>query len=527
MNDVKEFERRDWLTAVVLFVVAVCLYSPFRSRMAYHWDSAEFTVAIHDYNVALGQPHAPGYFLYVMLGRLVNWFVGDPHASLVWVSVMAGAGLVATVYLLGTAMFGRRTGIAAGLFTMSSPLVWFHSCVALTYVVDGFLVCLTVLMCWRAMNCDGSLRDAVVIGILIAAVGGVRQQTVPALVPLIVFTFWNSRNARLAKLSAACATGVLLGLAWFLPMVEMSGGLAMYMKIVGRHIAHNAPSTALVGGWDAIAWNLFFILVFCADGLMLGLVLLAGALIYRVVWCDAPRKKEWTDEHARALWMLAIWVISAMACGIIEFTRQPGYVLSYLPGLLILAAVAAAQLRKSSTFITVTAAVCLINASVFLAWPRDWDGVFFGLGRTAREIREHDTRLRRTVQLIRSRYLPSETIICHAQEYLSFGMRHFQLYLPEFDQYQLALDDAVVSPKGNPIQSVRDGRWQFVGGIEHGHKRVALLVVPPGSSVDIFKPYFDTSGAQEASDSGGTVFEMPLDSIRFKSTIAGEINGER
>jgi hypothetical protein len=84
-----------------------------------------------------------------------------------------------------------------------------------------------------------------------------------------------------------------------------------------------------------------------------------------------------------------------------------------------------------------------------------------------------------------------------------------------------------VSPKGNPIQSVRDGRWQFVGGIEHGHKRVALLVVPPGSSVDIFKPYFDTSGAQEASDSGGTVFEMPLDSIRFKSTIAGEINGER
>ncbi len=108
-----------------------------------------------------------------------------------------------------------------------------------------------------------------------------------------------------------------------------------------------------------------------------------------------------------------------------------------------------------------------------------------------------------------------------------FGMRHFQLYLPEFDQYQLALDDAVVSPKGNPMQCVHDGRWQFVGGIEHSHKRVALLVVPPGSSVDIFKPYFDTSSAQELSDSAGTVFTMPLDSIRFKSTIADEISGKR
>ena len=45
----------------------------------------------------VGQPQAPGYFLYIMLGRLVNSFVGDPHASLVWISVAFGSAAGARV----------------------------------------------------------------------------------------------------------------------------------------------------------------------------------------------------------------------------------------------------------------------------------------------------------------------------------------------------------------------------------------------------------------------------------------------
>ncbi len=81
--------NRDRLITISLLIVTLALRVPFRSQILFHWDSAEFAIAVMDYDVRLSQPHAPGYFLYVMLGRLVNPAVGDPHACLFWLSVAA------------------------------------------------------------------------------------------------------------------------------------------------------------------------------------------------------------------------------------------------------------------------------------------------------------------------------------------------------------------------------------------------------------------------------------------------------
>src|ERR1035437_1109145 len=183
----QELRKADVALAAVLFAAALALRIPFRSQFAYHWDSAQFALAINEYDVRLSEPHAPGCLLYIMLGRLVNGLVGDPHASLVWIRFCFGSALPAVVCLLGTAMFGRKAGVTAGLLALTSPQVWFHSCVALTYCVDSFLVCTVVLVLWRAMERGGEWRDAIVVGGLLALIGGVREQSVPALVPLVVF----------------------------------------------------------------------------------------------------------------------------------------------------------------------------------------------------------------------------------------------------------------------------------------------------------------------------------------------------
>src|SRR5579862_2315730 len=99
MKSIPRFERTDRMLAAVFFLVALAIRVPLRTMYGYHWDSGEFSVAIDHYNVALNQPHAPGYFLYVMLGRLLNVFVGNPHASLVWLSLLSGSGMVAVLYL--------------------------------------------------------------------------------------------------------------------------------------------------------------------------------------------------------------------------------------------------------------------------------------------------------------------------------------------------------------------------------------------------------------------------------------------
>src|ERR1039457_762807 len=110
---VERFERRDWLAAAILFAVSLAIRVPFRSHFSYHWDSAQFALAIEHYDISLSLPHEPGFFLFVMLGRMVNLLVGDPHTSLVWMNMVAGAGLVALGYLLGAALFSRDCGWVA------------------------------------------------------------------------------------------------------------------------------------------------------------------------------------------------------------------------------------------------------------------------------------------------------------------------------------------------------------------------------------------------------------------------------
>jgi hypothetical protein len=472
MND----KQRDSAVAIGVFITSVALRVPFRSALPYHWDCAEFALAINDYNIALSQPHAPGYFLYVMLGRVVNFFLGDPHASLVWLNVVTGSLLVPVMYWLGTAMFDRRTGMIAALLVMTSPQTWFHSEVALTYIVDALLVCFVVSLCWRAIQRGGTWGDVVLIGASLAVVGGVRQQSVPALTPVLAYTFWRFTGRRVTKLLVAAATALLLGLIWFWPMVAMTGW-DVYFEIVRRHTAFNAPATWMGGGLDALVWNIFFAALFSLNGLMLAALALPAAMKLRT-----------EAQRLAVIWGVGVFVMGTF----VGFTKQPGYVLNFLPGLLLLAASALARWRWP-----VAAVVCAFNVFAFVAWPAAWDGVFHGTARTAREIRERDRRLRETVAAVRQECDPAVTVVCHAGEYLHFGLKQFQLLLPEFDQYQLQLDPTMLTPPGQPMMAARDGKLRFVSGVDWTGKRMVVLIVPPDRGPDVFAAYLDVSTARD------------------------------
>src|SRR5579859_1814991 len=454
MNDPsspKKFTHRDYAAVVMLFLVALVLRLPFRSQYAYHWDSAEFSIAITDYNVALSQPHAPGYFLYVMLGRLVNSFVHDPHGSLIWISVVSGSGLVALLYVMGVLMSDRRVAWVAALLAMTSPQLWFHSCVALTYIVDALLVCLLVLCCWQALRYGCRWVDAAVIGLGLAVLGGVRPQTVPNLIPLIAYVFWNSHGPRLKKLIAASCICIAGMLAWSVPMIQMSGGWLAYREAFHRHAVFNSSAMLARGGMEAVTWNVFFAALYCWDGLFLGVVVLAGALIVRLRM-NPERKAAWDIAHPEVLRVLALWVGPMILMQtLVSFTKQPGYVLGYLTGLLVLVALAMSELRSKVVIVIVTFLLCLANVAAFLVWPRTWSGVFYGTELTAQRIRDHDQEVARIVHAIRSELPPGETAICHAREYLPLGLRHLQLYLPEFEQYQLRPDAVMLAPADKPM----------------------------------------------------------------------------
>ncbi|MCX7887868.1 MAG: hypothetical protein N3B01_11530, partial [Verrucomicrobiae bacterium] len=295
------------------------------------------------------------------------------------------------------------------------------------------------------------------------------------------------------------------GLLWFVPMVMMSGGLALYLEVVRRHAAFNAPASLLGGGLDAFMWNMFFAGLFVGHGLMLGGVVLFAALWYRAHWLDQERKRAFDRQHWQAWVVLTLWIGAFVAAGTVGFTKQPGYVLGYLPALWLLVAVAVAYIRRVAVRWLVIVLVVGVNAFTFLAWPRAWDRAFFDLARTQRELREHDRLIAETVRVIRERYRPDEVTLLHANEFLWFGLMHFHLYLPEYEQYQLRLDPTIVTPPDRPMLSVRDGQLRFVADVDLGGRPTLLLLVPYPLTVEVFAEYFDVGPARRVSD---TVYEM-------------------
>src|SRR4030042_6644172 len=105
-----EDKIRDYVFLLGLFFITVFTRVPFGSRLLYHWDSIQFALALKKYDITLHQPHPPGYFLYVMLGRLLNLLINDANTVFVSISLIFSGLAVAPLYTLWKRIFAKKKG---------------------------------------------------------------------------------------------------------------------------------------------------------------------------------------------------------------------------------------------------------------------------------------------------------------------------------------------------------------------------------------------------------------------------------
>jgi hypothetical protein len=235
----------------------------FRSHDLYDLDSVNFALAIGHFSPRVHQPHPPGYFLYILLGRVLNFVVHDANLALVLLSIAASCGVVILVYKMALDWFGPREARFSGLIFLFSPLAWFHGIVALTYSVEAFFSALLGYLCWR-IEC-GELAVIVPAGVVLGVSAGVRQSSLLFLGPLFLYSIRHvPRKLQLAGVGAAALTLPL----WFLPMVLMSGGFGTYFGalaslwrlVPGQDTVFNSsPATSIARG---IVLILIYLLMF-------------------------------------------------------------------------------------------------------------------------------------------------------------------------------------------------------------------------------------------------------------------------
>ncbi|MGO9243481.1 MAG: ArnT family glycosyltransferase [Verrucomicrobiia bacterium] len=519
---VERFGRRDWLAAAVLFAASLAIRVPFRSQFAYHWDSAQFALAIEHYDISVGLPHEPGFFLFVMFGRIVNLLVGDPHTSLVWMNLVAGAGLAALGYLLGAALFGRDCGWVTGGILATSPLCWFQSEVVFTTLLDAALVTATILVCWRAIRRGGTWPWVFAAGAILAVQAGVRQPTTPPLCPVWVYTFWKFPQPRWPKFAVGVLVAGLLCAAWFVPMVKMSGGLGMYLRLCPQLERKVAPLTGLRGGPENLINSAAMIVGSCWVGL-LGAGVLAAA--ESLSWL-AGKGRQWAAIANRneELRFLAVWIVPMVVFGLAVYTVMPGYMLCYFPAIAILAAWAISRLvaridlafqrQRPYGLITVVAAISLVNCAVFLLPPGEMTWLRGNLPLTATEVRDHDRQLGQWFQAIHGRFRPDEVVICHHNQSYFYGFLHFEYHLPEYENWLLTTDTALRPPFNHQLWRAKNHHVEFMDRFEPREHKTIILVVSPGGRVDEFATVLDVRNAKK--------WEIPDSAPLYTLTVGAE-----
>lgn len=388
--------------------LAFILRLPFRSHYLYHWDSVNFALSLEKFDVRIHQPHPPGYILYSYLGRLVNFLVQDANSSLVWISLVSGALGIVAIYWLGRLMFNRKIGIVAALFTLTSPMHWFYSEVALSYELEFFIVILIAGLAYLQIEGNGQVWPW--LALLIGVAGGVRQNDIVFMLPLWLFSLyfigWRQR------IWSILITGLVI-LAWLVPMAALSGGLAGYLGALSSGSSDVFGESAIFSPVQ-LALNGVRMLAFA------GYALISGNLLF--VYGAWLLLKNWRNLlHDRRAWVLALWSLPAMIFYLFIHLRQHGHIFTFLPALLLIAAFLAVRLgeglanrlRVRSATVLLSAAVALVSVVFFLFAPARLLGSERLIMQTPSRntISFRDASLNERIRLVQAHFDPKSTVV--------------------------------------------------------------------------------------------------------------------
>jgi hypothetical protein len=457
---------RWWDVSLLAGLVTITRFI-FRSHDLYDIDSVNFALGIRRFDPGVHQPHPPGYFLYILMGRLLNVLTHDANFALVLLSVLSSGATVVVLYCMALDWFDRRTARFAGALFLFSPLAWFHGTVALTYGLEGFFSAFLGYLCWR-LYCGnhGFLLPA---SLMLGISAGVRPSSLLFLGPLYLYAL---RREVPKRILAGAAVLLLTLLAWFLPMVWASGGLHAYFGAL-FYLWRTVPAKTTVFNSSpmnsvARAFTIVFIYL-----LMFGAASILPLLALT---------RKGSGDRSKAIFTL-IWAAPALCFFTFIFLKfvNSGYLLLLVaPGSLWLGKWASdwygnSNWRPAFKFAAV-ATVAAINVAIFI-----WSPIYCSY----RSIRSFEADLDATRTVLLHLAPAQETLIVGFDSHF-LGYRHAGYYLPQYNTVEYP---EVRLKTGARVFVMHNRQTQLLPALPiAGDARFVLFPLPTNSSS--YQDYF-------------------------------------
>lgn len=438
-----------WGGALAAVVVFAALLASFPEKL-WHWDEFQLSYGVSHFDLARHEPHPPGYYLFVLLGRALAPVVGDPARALRCLSaasVALFAGLAAGRPPAALASPARLLlAAAAAAFALASPLTTRLGVAALSYAAEGAVWLAWLLVLARRPRGRGLLALAFAAGLA----GGIRPTLTLWAALLLLAGQRGPDRAPLRDLAGAAGAGAAGVLVWLAPLLWESGGLEAYREATGSLVAGNvwAKSVFVTGldGWGARLGQM------SAD-LAVSLGLVAPALAVLGAW----RLRGGGGPALARLDPLLQGAALAFAFYALVIYDTPGYLAAVVLPLAAWCLRATgfwlADLGAQRQLAGATGALLLAGAGVAL--PGGAVDPHYAL---------HDRLLETRFAVVRAHFDPADTLLVTSREYQDYGLRHVAHDLPEFTTLQLARDPYfAVTSEAQPLLVARERGLQATG----------------------------------------------------------------
>lgn len=493
--------HRQSIIVLGLFLGFLLLRLPFRSDYPVNWDAVQFGLGIQEFDLKHHQPHPPGYIGYIALGKLVNFIVDNPHASLTLIATVAGAIVPAMFYPLARRFMSDRFALFSTVSFGASILAWYYSEVALTYVVELALLLPFLFLIHRAIMSTNVSRELLLASGVLAMVGSFRQTALALMLPLWVYALW--RHDWSDRLRAG---GVMVGvvLIWLIPLLWLAGGPVEYFNL-SRDLAEITGGNTSVLSLDPVgpAKNIGFVLA----GAIIGVNAAAAILL-----AGHPAITRWLASSSRQdRVFLVLWALPALAVYVFGHTGQIGYILILLPipflGLgIALPYVSQAihrvnpVLQPGQAVLGLVALLVAINVVGFLALPPMVSRAkpeSVPLDVRQFDLRSSDAHWREITGTIRN-YPADNTVILTTigGPRVSGSYRHLSYMLPEYHVY--GMGKALENDVFGPLFYAHDGRNNYrIAAMQDADERLELpldtryIIIPDDEIVERIESSLD------------------------------------
>ncbi|KAF5088895.1 ArnT family glycosyltransferase [Methanobacterium aggregans] len=321
----------DFFAAILITILVLLTRLPFISKYLYEWDSVNFALSFEHYSTALQQPQAPGYILYVGLGRLVNSVINDANSTMIIISIVFSILTILMVYFFAKQIFSPKIAIVGSLILIFSPIFWFYGEIATIYPVESFMAILVVYTSYNVLK--GRKNFIYISALVLGIAGGFREDLILFMLPLWIYCVL-SYTKNLKKLLGTASIFFASILVWAAPTVILAGGLKAYMSS-SSSIKDSFSTTSILFGAPLKNQLIMDSMLLSWLILGLGIVIVVAVIFFLFKNWKPLLLKSSTFKKPKFIFFI-LWIVPALLFQILIHAPKPGYILIFLPALSML-----------------------------------------------------------------------------------------------------------------------------------------------------------------------------------------------